>query len=139
MMNSCGKAVVVICCDPDGSAGDDSIFSTEEVREMISAALLNADIVDANIAVVNDCPEDDEEWVDKVLEAAGNPDDAKVWSGKDDVKALFEARGVEIQNISEVPGHVTSEIREMIESNNTDWRSKMPAGAMDVVYKKLNG
>lgn len=138
MMNSCGRAMIVICCDPDGTSGDDALFSTEEVREMISAALLEADIVDANIIVVNDCPED-EEWADKILEAAGDSDDAKVWSGKDDVKALFEARGVEVQNISEVPGHVGQEIRDMIESGNTEWRSKIPAGAMDVIDKKMNG
>lgn len=138
MMTSCGKAVVVICCDPDGTSGEDALFSTEEVREMISAALLEADIVDANIVVVNDCHQD-EEWADKILESAGDPEDPKVWSGKDDVKALFEARGVAVQNISEVPGHVGREIREMIESGNTDWRSKVPAGAMDVIDRRING
>ena len=49
MMNTCGKATVVICCDPDGSPGKDAMFSLEEVREMISAALLESDIVDAAV------------------------------------------------------------------------------------------
>lgn len=135
MANACGNVSIVICCDPDGSSGE-GLFTTEEVREMISAALLEAEIMDANIIVLKDCPDDDE-WVDRILDAAGNPSDAKVWTGKPEVKALFEAQGIPVQNISEVPGHDTDEIRMMVEEGNTEWRKKMPAGAMDVVDKKM--
>ncbi len=132
MVNAGGTAVVVIC-EPDS----DALFSTDDVREMISAALLEENMMDVTIASVADC-DDDAEWVDKVLEVAGG-DDIVVWSGKDEVRELFEAQGVPTKKISEVPGHVTEEIKEMIESGSGGWRSKVPAGAMDVIEKKVNG
>lgn len=137
IMSACGKAVIVICADPDGTAGGDAIFTNEEVREMISAALLEESIVDANIVVISDC-EADEEWVDKILEAAGDPEEPVVWSGKEDVRTLFESRDIKTQKISEVPGISGEEIRNMIEAGNAKWREKIPAGAMDVVDKKVN-
>ncbi|PIX61830.1 hypothetical protein CO057_01930 [Candidatus Uhrbacteria bacterium CG_4_9_14_0_2_um_filter_41_50] len=133
MIKSCGKVVIAICY---GDAREDDLFSAEEVREMISAALLAEDIVDANIVDVSDC-EDDAEWVDKILEAAGNPEEVKMWTGDDDMKQIFETAGLAIQNISPVPGFNGTEIRKMIESKDSTWREKVPAGALDVVYGKF--
>jgi len=63
MAQSCSKPVVVIC---HGDARDDDLFSVDDVREMISAALLAENIVDAMIVDVPDC-ESDDEWADRVL------------------------------------------------------------------------
>lgn len=126
MMNACGQAVIVIC-----ESKEEPLFSTEQVREMISAALLEADIVDANIVVVSDTGSD-EEWVDKIVEAAGEAEDVVVWSGKEEVRALFEKKGIKTQKISEVPGISGEEIRKMMKAKDGKWREKVPAGAMDV-------
>ena len=132
MVKSCPNVTIVICF---GDRGDDDLFSTEQVREMITAALLDAEIMDATIAEVEDCS-DDAEWADKVLEAAGFPENAQVWSGDEDVHALFEKIDVRTQKISPVPGFVGKEIRKMISSDDKEWRSKIPAGALDIVYDK---
>ncbi len=134
MAKSCAKPVVVIC---HGNAREDDLFSVEEVREMISASLLSENIADATIVDVSDC-ESDDEWVDKILEAAGAPESPKLWSGDDDMKALFEKHNVEIQNISPVPGFNGTEIRGMIESGNKTWREKVPGGTMEVVDNKFS-
>jgi len=135
MAQSCSKPVVVIC---HGDARDDDLFSVDDVREMISAALLAENIVDAMIVDVPDC-ESDDEWADRVLEAAGNPESPKVWSGDDDMKAIFEKREIEIQNISPVPGFNGTEIRTLIESGDTaGWREKVPGGSMEVIDNKFS-
>lgn len=133
MIKSCGQAVIVIC---HGNSRNDDLFSVDEVREMISSALLAEDIVDANIIDVSDCA-DDVEWVDKILESAGRPESVKLWSGDEAMKKIFETAGFDIQNISLVPGFNGEEIRKMIQSQDKTWREKVPAGALDVVYDKL--
>jgi nicotinamide-nucleotide adenylyltransferase len=135
MMQACSQTVVVICHDPD-DAGMDDIMTNEQVREAISAALLAEDIVDANIAVVSDCKGDDE-WVDKILEAAGNPEDAAVWSGNDHVLGIFESHNIETKKITHVPGIDGEEIRGMIKEKDGTWRTKVPKGALDVVEKAI--
>jgi len=121
MMKACGRVAIVICDD----SGEDMLFSSEKVREMISAALLDEDIVDAEIVVVEDC-DTDEEWADKILEACDRPDGAKVWSGHEDVRALFEKMGVAVQKVVPVPGIDSGEIREMILSGKKTWEKKVP-------------
>jgi nicotinamide-nucleotide adenylyltransferase len=132
MVKSSPNVVVVIC---SGDHKDDDIFTPLQVREMISAALLDAEIMDATITEVEDCS-DDAEWADKVLEAAGFPEEAQIWSGEESVRALFEANDISTQKISPVPGFVGEEIRKMITDSDSTWRSKIPSGAMDVVYDK---
>lgn len=133
MVKANPNTVIVICC-PDG---EDQLFSADEVREMISAALLEAEIHDATIVQVNDCATD-EEWADKVLEAAGWPAEATIWSGDESVRGIFEKMEIKTQKISLVPGFNGEEIRGMIREKNDEWRSKIPAGAMDVIFKKMN-
>ncbi len=132
MMKTCGRGVIVICNNGEGQLGADDLFSEEEVREMISAALLAEDIVDADIVVVHDCAED-KEWLDKVLEAAGDPEEPMIWSGNDNVLALAEEAGIATKKIVPVPGHVSAEIREMIKNNDRGWMEKVPGGANDIV------
>lgn len=136
MMQACSRTVIVICHDPNDSGLND-VMTNEQVREAISAALLAEDIVDANIAIVSDC-DSDSEWVDKILEAAGDSEDKMVWSGNEDVLALFEEQKVETKKITHVPGISGEEIREMIKNKNGEWRKKVPKGALDVVEKAIS-
>jgi nicotinamide-nucleotide adenylyltransferase len=130
MMKVSDNVVVVVC---DGKRnGDEDPFTIDQRRDMVGAALLAADIMDATIAVVKD-DESDEAWAHHVLDAAGNPADATVWSGNDNVRAIFEAKGMATKKIVPVPGIVGAEIRQMIKDKNPAWRSKVPAGAMDVI------
>lgn len=130
MMKVSDNVVVVIC---DGKQnGDEDPFTLDQRREMIGAALLSSDIMDATIAVVKDA-ESDEEWAHHVLDAAGNPAEAVVWSGNENVRAIFEAKGVATKKIVPVPGIEGQEIRKMIKDKNPAWRTKIPAGALDVI------
>ena len=123
--------VVVVICERQKKTEDD-IFTADQCREMIGAALLSANIMDATIAVVKDA-ESDEAWAHHVLDAAGNPADTTVWSGNDKVREIFEAKGVATKKIVPVPGINGVEIRKLIKEKNPAWRSKIPAGAMDVI------
>ncbi|RMD51927.1 hypothetical protein D6827_01110 [Candidatus Parcubacteria bacterium] len=133
MAKSCKKVVIVIYRgDEDG----DYLFTAEETRDMIGAALMSNNIIDANIVIVDNC-EDDYDCADKILEAAGYPEEVKIWTGDDKMKKIFESQNIAIQNISPVPGFDSAEIREMILNNDDAWRGKVPAGALDVIYNKF--
>lgn len=136
MMQMCGRTVIVICTEKDETLGPNDLFNEEQVREMISAALLAEDIVDAEIRVAHDASEDSE-WLDRILEEAGNPEDPMIWSGNENVLKLAEEHGVATKEISLVPGHVSAEIREMIKSGDREWMEKVPGGANDVVMDYL--
>ncbi len=131
MLKAMGNATIVICEANDRNSKEDP-FSLDERREMISAALLSVDILDATIVSVKDT-ESDENWAHHVLDAAGNPADPMVWSGNENVRAIFEKKGVKTKKVVPVPGIVGGEIREMIEKRDSTWRKKVPAGAMDVI------
>lgn len=133
MIKMCGKCVIVICHGT--KMGADDILSTNEVREALSSALLDNDIMDATIVEVEDC-ERDEEWADKVLEAAERPGDAVVWTGEEDVLALFEKIGVKTKKVSKVPGLAGHDLREMIKSNHPGWKAKVPEGVAQVIAAK---
>jgi nicotinamide-nucleotide adenylyltransferase len=131
MMKACGNATIVICEAKDPRSAEDP-FSLDERREMISAALLSADIMDATIVSVKDT-ESDEAWAHHVLDAAGNPADTMVWSGDENVRKLFENKKVATKKIVPVPGINGAELRTMFEKGDRTWRSKVPAGALDVI------
>ncbi|MDA0208381.1 MAG: adenylyltransferase/cytidyltransferase family protein [bacterium] len=132
MMRACEKVVIVICKNEDVQ-----VFNAEQVREMIGAGLLAADIADAHIKVVQNC-DDHEEWVDKLLEAADWPEDAVFWSGREEDLTIFEEAGQMTQKISPVPGHDSNEIRALIEARDYAWRTKVPAGTIDVLEELLS-
>lgn len=136
MSATCSRVIIAVC--KPHSEDFDAIFSTEEVREMISASLLAENLVDAEIAFVNPL-ESDEEWAEHILDLAGGEGDAQIWSGNDDVLALFEGMGIATKRIKHVPGHDSAEIRQMIQSKNRQWMEKVPAGAIDVVSRYIEG
>jgi len=123
--------VVIVICDGKQN-GDEDPFGLEKRREMISSALLAVDIMDVTIAVVRDS-ESDEEWAHHILDAAGNPAEPVVWSGDENVRKIFETKKVATKKIVPVPGIVGEDIRKMIKNKDLTWRSKVPAGAMDVI------
>ncbi len=92
MMKMSGNATIVIC----GSK------MVAERREMISAALLLADITEATIIDVADKPTNGE-WVDAIIDAAGHPSDPLVWSGNEAVRKMFEEKGIATQKIVPAP------------------------------------
>lgn len=134
MRKACGNVTIVIC--DEGKKSEEAPFSVDRRREMISAALLAKDIMDANIVVVRDMP-NDEEWVSHVLDAVGNPSEPFVWSGNDAVRAMFEAKGVQVKKVVPVPGIASEEIRRKMRANDPDWRKHIPSGAIDVCMDAL--
>lgn len=137
MMKIHGNATIVMC-DGKHEHGGDHPFTLAQRREMISAALLSADITDATIVEAIDKPTH-AEWVDAVMDAAGHPQEPLVWSGKEDVCAMFEEKGIPTKKIVPVPGIDGEVIREAIAKKNIESvRSKIPAGAIDVVMKVVS-
>ena len=127
--------VVIAICDGKKN-GDEDPFTVDQRRDMIGAALLSVDIMDVTLAVVKDA-ESDEQWAHNVLDAAGNPGEPTIWSGDEKVRQIFEAKGVATKKIVPVPGIVGEDIRKMIREKNSAWRSKVPAGAMDVIEEEI--
>lgn len=136
MVKTAGNPIIVIC-DPlkADSAGAD-MFTLEERREMISAALLSADIMDATIVTCKDA-ERDGDWVNYVLDAAEKRHDVVVWSGREDVRSACEASGIPTKKIVPVPGIDGAILRDQMRSGNGEWRKKVPAGALDVIEEAL--
>lgn len=131
MLKACGNVTVVIC--DEKKKGPDAPFTVEQRREMISAALIAKDIMDATIVVVDDGAED-AAWVTRVMDAAeANASDAMVWSGSEHVRSLFEAAGVATKKIVPVPGIDSGEIRKLMHANDPNFRKHIPSGAIDVV------
>ena len=128
-----GKCVIVICHGK--KIGGEDILSPSEVREALSVALLDNDIMDATIVEVEDTDRD-EEWADKVLEAAERPADAVVWSGEDAILELFTNLNIKTKKISKVPGLVGQELRGMIKSNHSGWKAKVQEGVAQVINAK---
>ena len=127
--------VVIAICDGKKN-GDEDPFTVDQRRDMIGAALLSVDIMDVTLAVVKDA-ESDEQWAHNVLDAAGNPGEPTIWSGDEKVRQIFEAKGVATKKIVPVPGIVGEDIRKRIREKNSAWRSKVPAGAMDVIEEEI--
>ena len=128
-----GKCVIVICHGK--KMGGEDILSPSEVREALSVALLDNDIMDATIVEVEDTDRD-EEWADKILEVAERPADAVVWSGEDAILELFANLDIKTKKISKVPGLVGHELRTMIKSNHPSWKAKVPEGVAQVINAK---
>lgn len=138
MMKIHDNAVIAIC-DGKHESGADHPFTIAQRREMISAALLSADITEATIVDVTD-KATHAEWVDAVLDAAGHPKDPLVWSGKEEVRAMFEVKGIPTKKIVPVPNIDGAVIREAIAKGDVSGvRSKIPAGAIDVVMEVVAG
>lgn len=130
MRKVCGRIIIGVG-SPEGKQNAENPFTREERHEMISAALLDADIPDADIYDLPDTVED-AAWVEAVLHATGPVD--KVWTGNDLVEKLFQEKGVEVQKIKEVPGISAHEIRARL-LNGGDWSDLVPNGVALVMSR----
>lgn len=137
MMKVHGNATIVIC-DGKTERCSEHPFTLAQRHEMIGAALLSANITDATIVDAADRATH-REWVDSVLDAAGHPRDPLVWSGKEEIRAMFEERGIATKKIVHVPGIDGDAIRAAIAKGDIgSVRSKIPSGAIDVVMQVID-
>lgn len=120
------KDVVIAIGSSDKSASAEHPFTADERRDMIQRALQGKDLIpryDISFIEVPDMG-DDAAWTKKCLELAGEVNIA--WTGNADTKRCFEAAGVEVKDIKEVPGISGTEIRQMIKDGNEEWVRKVP-------------
>ena len=136
MVKAVGNPVIVICDPLKSQADGEDMFTLEERREMISAALLSADIMDATIVSCKDAG-NDADWVKYVLDAAEKRTDVVMWSGREEIRSAFEAAGIATKKIVPVPGIDGETLRSQMRAKNGEWRKKVPAGALDVIEDAL--
>lgn len=136
MTKVCGRIVLAIgSVDAHGTA--DNPFSAEERKDMIQAALQDADIIpnfDVTFIEVPDM-KDDATWTKKCLELAGEVH--TVWSGNEHVLKCFKDAGKEVKQIKPVPGISGTEIREKMKTGG-DWRKQVPSAVVDKL-SAING
>lgn len=125
MTKVCGKIVIAIG-SPDAKRDAENPFTKEERREMIQRALQDENIIpnfDVAIVEVPDM-EDDAAWTAKCVELSEVVHQA--WTGNPRTKACFEAAGIEVKDIKEVPGISATEIRRRMREGD-DWRALVPS------------
>jgi nicotinamide mononucleotide adenylyltransferase len=128
MMHAFGNATIVVC--DAGAEEKEMLFPLAVRRDMIGAALLDADLMDANIVVVKNDP-NDALWVKYVLDAVGNPADALVWSGDAHVERVFSQAGIAVKHIVPVPGISRDEMHTQIRSGDASWKKHVPDAVID--------
>jgi nicotinamide-nucleotide adenylyltransferase len=136
MVKTVGNPIIVVCDPLKPEAAGEDMFTLDERREMISAALLSADIMDATIVTCKDAG-NDTDWVKYLLDAAEKHADVVMWSGREEVRAAFEAAGIPTKKIVPVPGIDGAMLREQMRAGSGEWRKKVPAGALDVIEEAL--
>lgn len=103
----------------------DNPFDAQERIEMIQRALQDKNIIpkhDVTFVEVEDT-ESDDEWAKLVLEKSGEV--TTLWTGNDRTKKCFANTGIEVQDITKVPGISSTEVRERIK-NDGDWQGLLP-------------
>ncbi|MEK7105506.1 MAG: nicotinamide-nucleotide adenylyltransferase [Patescibacteria group bacterium] len=125
------ERIIIGVGSPEVPQTPEQPFSVHERHEMISAALLDADIPDADIYDIPDTA-DDADWVDAVIKATGPID--KVWTGNDLVEKLFVEKGIAVQKIKEVPGISATEVRARLLSGG-EWDALVPNGVASVIRR----
>lgn len=136
MVKVCKKVIVVIGSSQE-SGTEKNPFTLEERKEMMQRALQAENIIpvyDVSFIPIPD-HEDDETWTQSVLEAA--PEVTKVWCGNPDTMKCFEGKGLEMQEIKEVPGISGTIIRQLMKEGG-DWESKVPKEVVKYV-KEIKG
>ena len=123
-MTKLAGRIIIGIGSSDKSGTMENPFTAQERKEMIQRALQADDIIpmfDINFVELPDVG-DDQKWADQVLELVGKVD--KVWTGNEHTKKCFEGR-IEIQNIKEVPGIESTQIRDLMKKGG-DWEDKVP-------------
>ncbi len=123
--------VVIVICDGDSRSAENP-FTVAERQEMIAETLMINDLMTPTIVTVNDC-ENDKEWLDKVLEASGNPTAPTIWTGDEKVGMIAGAAGVAVKVIKPVPGISGATIRSLLAVKDSSWEKFVPTGAKEVI------
>lgn len=124
MAKICPRVVIVIGSSNQSNTKENP-FNAAERKDMMQRALQGVDLIpvkDISFVEVPDMAEDDA-WTKAVLAAAGST--SIVWTGNEQVKALFEKEGIEVKWIKEVPGINATEIRQRMKDTG-DWKSLVP-------------
>ncbi|HBR80594.1 TPA: nicotinamide-nucleotide adenylyltransferase [Candidatus Uhrbacteria bacterium] len=113
-------------------------FTSGERREMIQRALQEVNVIPMYDVSFVDLPdmEEDEAWAKMCLELCENQV-TKVWTGNEWTKKCFENTDVEIQNIKEVPGISSTEVRHRIAAGKS-WEDLVPKAVAEYV-KDIDG
>lgn len=125
------ERIIIGVGSPEAPESIENPFSIVERHEMISAALLDADIPDADIYDLPDLA-DDALWVDSIIKTTGPVD--TVWTGNDLVRGLFEARGIKVQRIKEIKGVSATEVRARL-LNGGEWQELVPGGVASAMSR----
>lgn len=124
MTKVCDRIVIAVgSCKKSGT--EDNPFTAQERIEIIQRALQDEDIIpkhDVAFIEVEDTDNDDD-WTSAVLEKAGKV--KTLWTGNDWTKECFADTGLEVQDITEVPGISSTEIRQKMK-NDGDWQEMVP-------------
>jgi nicotinamide-nucleotide adenylyltransferase len=134
MMKMYGEAHIVIC-EPRQKTAED-LFTADERREMIGGALMEAELMDASLAVLHD-DLSDEAWLRHLLDVCGNPAEPIIFTGRPEIVQICEAQNVPVKLIKHVPGHEGEEIRTSIKDRTPLWTKKVPAGVGEVIESVL--
>jgi nicotinamide-nucleotide adenylyltransferase len=124
MTKVCGKIVLAIGSPEKDHTADDP-FTVAERREMIQRALQEENIIpnfDVSFIEVPDMS-DDAEWTKRCLELAEEVH--QVWTGNEWTRNCFEAAGIEVKEIKEVPGVSATEVRRRMKAGE-DWKALVP-------------
>ena len=125
MVKVCGKIIIAVC-SPSAKQGATDPFTSSERRDMIQRALQANDIIpnaDVTFIEISDQPTD-EAWAKMILEQAGGTVH-QVWTGNEWTKKCFEAAGIEVKWIKEVPGISATEVRKRM-AEGGDWKAQVP-------------
>ena len=116
-------------------------FSFEERKVMIESAITNKGFDTAKIEVIA-VPDinDDQKWVSHVQECCGNFD--TVVTGENPgylyIKKLFEEANIPVEVFTNILNIEASRIRELILTNNNEWKSLLPI-AVITELEKIDG
>lgn len=133
MVKVCDRVIIGLGSSDDKSSKENP-FTVSERREMIQRALQDENIIplyDIDFVEIPDHP-NDKEWALGCLELA--KDITTVWTGNAQTKACFAQTSIPVQEIKEVPGISSTEIREKMIVGG-DWKLQLPKAVVEVIIE----
>ena len=132
MAKLCQKVVIVIGSTQEVGT-DQNPYTVAQRKDMIQSSLQAEDLIpryDIEFREVKDCS-DDAEWTDQVMQACGPI--SIVWTGDARTKNCFEEKGIEVKDISLVPGISGTEIRAKIKAKDDSWKQQVPKAVVNLI------
>jgi nicotinamide-nucleotide adenylyltransferase len=109
-------------------------FSAQERRQMIEQTLTAAAITNCSVVEVPDI-HDNEHWVDHVRKYVKRFD--IVFTNNESVQQLFRQKDFTVKPIKVLPGVSGTLVRHKISTQESDWRSLVPAATANVIKPGL--